>query len=399
MRGTSLHAVVRCAGLIFAGLVLAGGPAGAEEGLGRFSWSPSLRLTTVADDNVFLEDGNEDGSVGFWIAPRLELEYAAPAVQVGADLGVDFRRYLDHSSALAAELYRAIGWAEVGLRPGLTLRVANAFVPQPVRLGQPADDASNLVQTNRLDGELRWSREVDGNREIEVGAVGTYFLTDAYSEAVPQPGGGLVVDHRFRASYAQGLVFAEFQSPVGERTRAFLRGQGSYRAFTDAAPTDHSNLSLMTGVRSNRWTNLELELAGGVGALGFDAFADSVRALGQLSLRYRVEGGWTLSFLAHHLLTPDLAEVNVMETTGEVGVEKRFGTATAASVRFFATRYDGDLPGDAVDLFGAAEAQLRRQLTRHLQVAASYRHWFNRGDFSVDDFSQNRISVELGFRL
>ena len=63
------------------------------------------------------------------------------------------------------------------------------------------------------------------------------------------------------------------------------------------------------------------------------------------------------------------------------------------------TRFDGDVGADAANLFGGTELRIRRQVTRSLQLALSYRHWRNRGAFDLDDFSQNRIALELDFRL
>ena len=392
--GVRGFASVVCTALAFSGSL-----AHAEGGPGYFSWHPSVRASLVADDNVFFEEDGTSGSIGFWLAPRLELGYRTGAVELGADLGVDLRRYVDHTSALSAELYRAIAWGEVGLSPGLSLRLSNAFVPQPVRMGLPEDDAENQVQTNRLDAGLNWWRELPGERELEVGLLTSYFRSEEYSEVVPLEGGGFGMDDDFRADYLQGLGFVEFQSPLGERTSTYVRWQGAYRAFSEHSAVDHSNLSLLFGVRSSRWEGLDLALAAGVGAVGFDSFADAVRALGELSVGYRLPSGWRLWLSARHLMTPNLAGDDAMESTGQLGVEKRFGAATAASLRLFVTRFDGEVGADAVNLFGGAELRIRRQVTRYLQLALSHRYWHNRGDFDLDDFSRNRIAVELGFRL
>jgi hypothetical protein len=385
--------------VICGALALCASAAHAEGEPGYFSWRPSLRASLVADDNVFSEEAGENGSIGVWLAPRLELGYRTEAVELGADLGVDLRRYFNHSSALSAELFRAVGWGEIGLAHGLSLRVSNAFVPQPVRLGLPDDEAENQVQTNRLEAGLNWWRELGGRRELKAGLLGSYFRSEEYSEVVPLEGGGFGVDDDFRADYMQGLGFVEFQSPLGERTSSFVRWQGAYRTFSERSASDHSNLSLLLGVRSSRWEGLDLALAAGVGALGFDSFADALRALGELSLRYRLPSGWSFSLLARHLMTPNLAGDDAMESTGQLGVEKRLGAATAASLRFFFTRFDGDVGADAANLFGGAELRIRRQVTRQLQLGLSYRHWRNRGDFDLDDFSRNRIALELDFRL
>jgi hypothetical protein len=385
--------------VICAALALQGSAAHAEGEPGYFSWRPSIHSALVADDNVFHEDSGTDGSLGVWLAPRLELGYRTGAVELGADLGVDLRRYIGHSSALSAELYRAIGWGEIGLRPGLSLRLSNAFVPQPVRLGLPEDEGSNLVQTNRLDAGLHWWRELPGRREIEAGLLTSYFHSEKYSQVVPLDGGGFAVDDDFRSDYLQGLGFVEFQSPIGERTSTYVRFQGDYRAFSESSAPDHSNFSLLFGVRSSRWEGLDLALSAGVGALGFDSFVDAMRVLGELSLAYRLPSGWTFSLAGRHLMTPNLAEDDSMESTGEFDVEKRFGAATAVSLRLFVTRFDGYVGVDAANLFGGTELRVRRQLTRYLQLGLSYRYWLNRGAFDLDDFSQNRIALELDFRL
>lgn len=391
-RRSHLVAVGLCAGLLLASAL----PARAQEQGGRFAWRPSLRILSLVDDNVLLEDGNRNGDVGFWLIPRVELDYRAPAVELGADLGVDFRRYIEGDSRIDAELYRAIGWAEVGLGPGLSLRMSDAFVPQPVRLGRPSDEAINLMQTNRAEIDLRWWRELGQGREFKVGAMASHFLTEDYAESLPAAGGGLVVDPDFRADYIQGLAFAELQSPLGERSAGYVRAQFSYRDFTDYSPADHTNLSLLLGFESNRWKDLSVELAGGAGAIGFGSFADALRALARLGLRYRLPLGLTVSLAGSYLVSPNLARDDAMQSNGEIGLEQRFGPATAASARVFVTYFDGYLHGVS-NLFGGAEVRLRRQLTRNIQVGVRYLHYRNAGDLGLDDFAKNRITLELGF--
>jgi hypothetical protein len=385
----SLFALAVCAS--------AGVRTAAAEGEGSlFVWRPSVRMTTVVDDNIGLEDGSGEGSVGFWVTPRLQLDYRGESVRAGTDLAADVRRYLDGGSKMDDELYRAVGWVEVGLTQGLALHVSNAYVPQPVMLGRPEDEVLNLTQSNRAEGGLRWATGLPGNRELRAGAVGTWFLTDDYPELVPS-GGGLVLDPDFEATYAQGLGFVEVESPLGESTSVSARGQFSYRAFAEADYADHTNLSLLMALRSQPYERLRLELSGGAGAIGMDGFADALRALGRAEARFQAWRGGALWIAAGHLHSPDLSGDEVDETTGEIGLEQRFGPATLASLRVFATRYDGN-PLGGVDVFGAAEVKLRRQLTRHLQVGIAYRHWRNAGSLDIDDFRQNRIALEIGVR-
>jgi hypothetical protein len=103
--------------------------AGAEEGPTRLRIDPSIRFTTVLDDNLFLEDSDRKNSIGVWIAPRVEVGYRMPALEVGADVGVDFRRYAGYFNSAGDELVHASGFGEVGLLPGLTLRLSDAYPP------------------------------------------------------------------------------------------------------------------------------------------------------------------------------------------------------------------------------------------------------------------------------
>lgn len=377
---------------------LASVEASAEGETGRFWLSPSIRVTTVGDDNLFLEKGNGSSSVGAWINPRVELGYEVPGLELGADLGADVRRYAEYHSSLAVELFRVSGHAQLDLAPGLTLRLADAYVPQPAVLGRPEDEGSNLLQTNRAEANLRYWHELPGSREIEVGVKGTHFLTEDFPEPVPQ-GAGFVVDPDFEADFLDGTGYLELRSAVGARSSAFLRVQAGYRSFSDEGDADHSNYSLLVGLRSNRWRNADIEVSGGWGRLGFEGVDDADRVIARGSLRYRLPAGLHLSLSGGHLISADLAGEAVAETTGRIGLERYFGTATAASLRFFVTRFDADSRSGGANLFGAAEVRVRRQLTRHSQLSISYRHWRNDGGFDADDFSQNRVAVAFTYRL
>ena len=380
-------------------LVVCPGLAAAEGERADFWWSPSLRVSTVIDDNVFFEDGEGEGSAGFWLAPRVEAGYRGAALEVGTDVGVDVRRYLDGGSQLSDEFYRVLGWAELGIAPGWSLRVADAYVPQPAVLGFPDDDGQNLVQTNRADAELRWWRELAGGQAtLTAGIVGTHFLTGKYTEWAPVSG-GFVLDPSVEADYFQGLGFAQIEVPLGERTAIWGRWQASYRDFDALPAADHANFSMFAGVRSGRWRGVEIELSGAAGAIAFERLGTELRALARARVLRRFESGFSVWASGGFSHSPDLSGDELEEAVAEIGLEQLFGSATAVSLRIDWTRVDGGFQVGGVNVFGAAELQLRRQLTRRLQVGLRYRHWRNVGAFTADDFSQNRINIEFGLRL
>ena len=142
------------AAIAVSALLIWGSVAAAEDQESRFTYHPSILITMVGDDDPYLEQ-RTDGAFGAWIAPNLELGYRADFYELQASLGADIRRYADESD-LSDEFYRAIVSGEIGVLPGLTLRVSNAFSPQPERVSSPADATRNLQQTNQVDAEIRY---------------------------------------------------------------------------------------------------------------------------------------------------------------------------------------------------------------------------------------------------
>jgi hypothetical protein len=374
-------------------------PAGAEGKPGDFSIRPSAELTTVFDDNLFLTDSDKASSFGVWLRPRIELAYRTEVLDLGADLGADVRRYADYYSKLADEFWNISGHAELGLLPGLTFRVANAFVPSPVEIGLPPDQGTNLVQTNRSDAELRYWLGLPGEREVSFGVRGTRFFSDGFSEDVPGSGGTVILDDSFHADYWGGTGYLEYQEPLGRRTSGYARAQAGYRSFDDSPRSDDLDYSLLLGVRSLRFRNTEIDVAGGYGRIHFSSLGDQPRIMGRASLRHRLASGWSWLLGLNHLTSADLQGNAALETTGRIGVEKRFADGrTAATASLFITRFDSKSWSGGADLFGGAELQVRRQLTRRAQLRVSYRHWNNQGDYQLDDMQQNRLLLELGIQ-
>ncbi len=371
----------------------------AEEGEdAQLRLRPSLEVSTVADDNPAFEDAGAHWVAGTWLTPRLELSYRTPAIEVGADVGADVRRGFGESS-LDAEFYRVGGFAEVGVLPGLSVRISDAFVPQPRWLGLPSDDSRNLLQTHRADLAIRFWRELPAARELEVGVVGTYFTTETFAAIVATAGGGTAVDPNFRADFGQGAAFLELQSPLGRHTSATLLGQVGYRGFADAARSDHVNASVLVGLRSRRFGKAQLEIAAGYGLLAFEAHGNEHALLGNASLRFQLSPSWSGFVSLANEFSSNLAGNEVVQATGRAGLEAYFGERTGASISAFVSRFEDPALKRDESVYGGAELEIWRALTRHTRLSLAYRYWRNGGDAAVDDFGQNRVVLQLRYRL
>ncbi|MDH3520451.1 MAG: hypothetical protein OEM49_08345 [Myxococcales bacterium] len=392
-------------GLAGAATALLATSAVAEEAVERrVWWHPSLQLQGVADDNAFLEDGGSAGDVGFWLTPRLELGVRAPSYEVGADLGVDVRRHSQHQD-YDETFARVSGFGEIGLLPGLSLRVSDAFVPQPVRLGLPDDQPSNLLQSNRLEGSLRYWRAGPDGREIAFGVKGARFDSESFAALVPGPGGAPLPDPDFDADFWEGGGFLELQSALTRRASVYLAGTARYRTFDESPQSDLGEYTAIAGLRMQRLRGLQLDVAGGGGVLDFRSGRSVPRFLGRFDLGYRHRSGWRLGVGGQHRFTADLAGNDFIDTTGRLTLERYFGTRTAATLTLFASYLQDEsqaLQSDPLarrnNFFGGVELALRRQLARQLQIGLAYRYWENAGSFGADDFQQNRGMLTLIYR-
>ena len=359
----------------------------------RFSLHPSLSVTGVFDDEPLLAQGGSS-DLGVWILPRVELGYRTSAVTLGADLGVDVRRYLD-TGPLDDEFYRLSGFAEAGLLPGLTVKLENAWKPVPAALGQPEDVGANLVQANRLQGEARYWIELPKGREVEVGGRGTWFLSDDFTASFPGAGGASIAP-RFNADFWQTSGFAQWKTPVGPRTSAHVRSRLGFRDFDDGRRSDHLNLAVEAGLVTERIEGLEVELSLGYGMLHFDTLDDRHQPIGKLELRQQLPGGWSWHALGANRFRSNLAGNEVFEATGEVGVEKQLGERADVSASLFVSHFED--VGAPSNLFGGAETELGYRLLRKGRVSVTYRYWRNDGDAGFDDVSQNSVFLRLSYR-
>jgi hypothetical protein len=373
-------------------------PASADEPSDRhFFWRPSLQAQTVVEDDAHVGGSSQDGDVSFQFVPRVEAAWRTSAYELEADVAADLRRYT-HEKTLNDQFVRAYVSGEAGLVPGLTLRISDAFVPQPVRLGVPEDATSNLLQTNRVEADVRYWRELSEGRELSIGLRGTRFNSPGFAALVPGPGGAPVVDPKFQANFWEGGGFLRFQNAVGKRSAFYLQGSARYRSFDQSSASDHTQGSMLLGFRTNFLRNFGFEIEGGAGVLDFSGGDRVPRFLGRAELLYRTTRGWRLALGLHNRFTADLAGNDFMDATGRLVVERFFGKRTAATLTTFVSLLDAASASPQRNGFGGVELVLRRQLTRRVQLGLSYRYWENAGSFAADDFQQNRVTFGLSYR-
>lgn len=373
-------------------------PATADFGSGgepeetRFSVHPSIRVSVLGDDNVHLEGNDGDADLGGSLFPRLELGLHSRTLHMGADLGVDLRGYTKSSSPRDAFL-RLGGFAELGLLPGLTVRISDAYAPTPVDLGKPLDHTSNLVQTNRMAMSLRHWSEIPNDRELSLALQITRHTSEGFTTDI----GDGEIDDDFHADFWEYSAMGEFHSPVTDNTSGFIRGQTRWRSFDESEPSNFADLSFLVGVSTQWWESVDFEAAIGVGHL---AFVDNgqTRFIGEATARYRVSDGTTLRLEIYQRNTADIVGNEFTESTGRFDVERRFSERTEASLALFITRTNNDSWDEGSNLFGGIEATVRHQLTRRTQLELMYRHWENAGNYSSDDLRQNLISLAFTYR-
>ncbi|MFQ5417218.1 MAG: hypothetical protein ACE5FL_09255 [Myxococcota bacterium] len=370
-----------------------GGGSNAETERNRLSFHPSIQLSSVADSNVELAKTDTDGDLGIFIAPRAEVAYQGTWFNLGADLGVDLRRYANGDSP-SDEFYRMIGKAEFGLMPGLTLTLSDAYVPTPVELGRPLDHAENLIQTNRSVAELSFWRALPFEREMRITFQGTRLFGESFGTRLASG----IFDPDFHADFWEGSVVGEFQAPLAGRTSGFARSQLRYRSFDDASASDFGDIAVLVGIRSHWYRHIDFDIAAGYGLVEFDGGRSTHRFLGQANLRYRMPGGTVLRVAAVNRNTADIAGNDFIETRGGIGLERRFGERTSASAEVFLSRFDDENWDGGANWYGGAEAMVRRQLTRRTQLALVYRYWDNAGGLSGDDFTQHRAALVFTYR-
>jgi len=378
-------------------LALVAGAARADEGAERnFTWRTSFETRSVVTDNAFLTPNNKQTDLGVWMIPRLELDYRTAAAEVGADLGAEIPRYLDHRT-LDDNFWRTSVHGQAGIWPGLSVRLSDDYTPSPIALGAPDDATSNMSQTNRAEAELRYWRELPGKRELTFGITGARFDGDKFDTFVPGPGGDAVMGS-FRPNFSEGGGYAELRNPLNEDHTVLFRTSARYRNYDSSKGSEDLNAEGLLGLQSRLPGGLQLELAGGFGWLDPRGENGEPQALGRAELSWVDASGLAVRLGFQHSMVTDLVGNDFLGTTGRLTVEKSLGAQTSASVTAFVSALDSKSVHPSHDLFGGTEVVLRRQLSRSFQLSLSYRYWDNAGSFAANDFRQSQASVAISFR-
>jgi len=397
--GPDLRAVVLTALLLAPTFAHAdpGEPAasGPREG---FAWHPYASLTAVYDDNVLLAPGGGPGEPGLWFGPGVEASFAEGLWRTGADVGADLRQYYG-SPQISQYYWRVSGFAEVDAMRGLTLRVSDAYAPQPLNYGLPQDDVANLVQSNRLEAQAHYRRELPDQFILDLTLRGTRFDSDPYEvRATPMPPGLPGGTDTFTASYDDLTEQVELERALGRDLIGYTRVEIRERWFDDLPADDLTQVSGLGGIRWRALRNLEVELGGGYGQIDFHSGPTTPGAIGILQLKGDFAGGWRWNAGVSRMLTSDISGFNYSETVGHAGIEKQLGPRMRATLDAFGGQFDNQAPGVGNQKYYAVEAALRRQLTRTLQAGLVVRHWQTYGQGDLSDVTQNRVLLEIKYR-
>lgn len=396
--GFRMAAIVAVALFAAASAHAEAGEPGADGPREGFAWHPYARITAVYDDNVLLEPSGGPGEPGVWFDPGIEAAYREAALRTGADVGADLRQYFG-SPKISQYFWRIAGFAEVDATRGLTLRVSDAYAPQPLNYGLPQDDVENLVQSNRVEAQAHYRRELPQEFVVDVTLRGTRFDADPYQvRQDPVPAGLPPGTESFTASYDDVTGQVELERSLGRNTIGYARVMTRERWFDDLPEDDLTEVSGLAGIRCRALRHVEFELAGGYGQISFHSGPVTPGAIGLLQLKGDLEGGWRWNAGITRMLTSDISGFNYAETVAHAGIEKQLGPRMRATLDALGGQFDNQAPGVGNQKYYAVEAALHRQLTRTIQSGVVFRHWHTDGKGDLSNVTQNRVLLELTYR-
>jgi hypothetical protein len=358
---------------------------------------PEVQTLFVWDDNVYLDESDEDDfAVG--VAPRVRIDAERERWRAGADLGADLRWYVENSE-LSEDFWRVSAWGEVEPIDGLTLRVADHYVPQPVTLGRPEDETANLRQSNTLLAEARYWRDLKRETSLEVGARATRFTTEPFTGTVDADGDGVPEEVRgLESDYFGSQAWTELRYDLGRGRVAFGRVDLVQRSYDEIDSADYVEAGAVVGLRTPIGRRIRLEVAAGWGFLDFAELPDDDRLLGRAELRWDAGRGWSVGLSLLQRLTGDATGTDFGETSARLDVEKLLGRRTSIRAAAWWSWFDEGGAQSRDDRVFAVEVMVRRRLTRRFETFLAWRRWENRGDFDADDFTQNRVTLGLAYR-
>jgi hypothetical protein len=364
----------------------------------KFRVGGAVRAATVYDDN-FRNNDREIDDLGYWIEPRLDAEYTRRKLRLKAELGADLRIHPQHSQDNDGFLH-VVGEFDWRLGRGLTLFISDAFVPGSFELGRPSDDVGNLGQTNRAEAELRYERELPGQRGILFGVGGSRFTTEDFEASLDTDGDGLTERNPdFHSDYWEADAYLELQQRFGRKHRLYIRGEARERRFDEFRQADYSELFGLIGVRGRLGRRIRWGAALGYGQLDYERGGSDGRVLGNAKIEYPFGRGYQLDASVSRRLTSDAAFSDFRETTWRAALLKRMGSRMEVTLASFLTSFRNSVADERDNRVWGAELEVRRHLWRHVEGSLRLQHFHNGGDESADDFRKNRVLLELTYRF
>ena len=183
--------------------------------------------------------------------PRLELDYRTPAAKLGADLGAEVPRYLDHTS-LNDVYWRTRVHGEAGIWPGLSARASRMRTRrEPIALGAPDDSTTNLAQTNRAGRRAPLLARAAGRSRADARRLGRALRRpEGRARSCRDRAASRSRIRSFRPDFSEGGGFAELRNPLGEDHALVLRGGSRYRSFDSLSQGEYLDAEGTLGLES-----------------------------------------------------------------------------------------------------------------------------------------------------
>lgn len=359
--------------------------------------SPHVRATTIYDSNVLLKRRDKEDDWAFWLQPGVELEWTRSKLRAGADLGIDARWYVDHSS-LSETFWDASAFVEYAPTEAMTFKLSDRYVPQALVLGQPEDDTINQQQSNWLEAEGRYEHEFGARNEMELGLRGTRFDSRSFDALVDVNDDGIPEEDRVDADYWEGRGWLEGRREIGRDRELFSRFTLARRTYPHLSEVDFTEYFGTVGARLAITARIRFDFGVGWGVIDFDEQGSQNRFVGDVGLTWELPRDWLLRVSGARTLSSDVVGTDFDETSARIEVRKRLGRRTSVIVGGFWSSFDNNAVDQEQNEVLAGEVRVERELTPRIRVELGYRRWKNLGDFENDDFTQDRVTLGVAYR-